>query len=213
MCVNAETSISAFVTGTFFNILVARSTSNVNYLMIAGIYQFTILMQLFDFIAWKDQECTRPNNIATRFAFIFNILHPVIIILILLLFTQVNNLKFKIIIVCLMFLYISFITYNLYYSTTKPIDCLKPTDSCKNLYYKWWDKIGDYTLVAYLIPIISSFLLLLKSFTFSAIHIVYIIISLLASTKYYSCGTASTWCLFASGGPILNYLLLKANIV
>jgi hypothetical protein len=213
MCVNAETSITAFVVGSFFNFLVAKSTSNVNYLMVAGIYQFTILMQLFDFIAWKDQQCTGPNNIGTRFAFIFNILHPVIIILILLLFTQVKNIKHKIIIVCLMFLYISFITYNLYYSSGDPIECLKPTDTCKNLYYKWWDKTGNYTIFAYLIPIIMSFLLLLKSFTFSIIHIVYIIISLLASTKYYSCGKASTWCLFATGGPLLNYLLLKSNIV
>jgi len=54
MCVNAETSISAFITGTIFNILVANSTSNVNYLMIAGVYEFTILMQLFDFIALRD---------------------------------------------------------------------------------------------------------------------------------------------------------------
>jgi hypothetical protein len=213
MCVNAETSISAFVVGSFFNFLVAKSTSNVNYLMIAGVYEFALIMQLFDFIAWKDPECKSYNKIATKGAFVFNILQPIVFIIILLIFSQVESKISKIIVGCLLLFYTGFIIYKIYYSTETPIDCLKPSINCKNLYYKWWKNIGDYGIIAYTIPIIISILLLVKSFKFSLIHSIYFIITLLISNKYYSCGTASMWCLFATGGPILNYLLLKSNIV
>jgi hypothetical protein len=213
MCINAETSISSFVVGTFFNILVIKSTHNVNYLMIAAIYQFLLFMQIFEFIAWKNQECNRSNNIATKGAMIFNILQPIVIIIILLQFTQVDNIIKKIIVCFLLLFYISYIINKLYYSTETSINCLKPTNSCRNLYYKWWDNIGKNGVYIYLIPIITSLLLLVKSFQFSIIHVLFMIITLIISNKFYSCGTGSIWCLFTAGGPILNYLLLKANVV
>ena len=213
MCINAETSLSAFIFGTIINCFVLFSNPKTDYLIIALIYEFILTMQLFDFMAWKDPNCGIMNEFATKGAFIQNMLQPVVVMLLLLYFTESKNKTSKGIVNILLVIYISYIFYKLYYNNSpKSITCLKSNEKCKHLQYDWWWNIGDYPIFIHLIPIILSFLLLLSSTKFSIIHSLYIVMSFLISGKFYACGLPSMFCLFATGGPLLNLLLMMYNI-
>jgi hypothetical protein len=213
MCINAETSLFTFLFGTIINIIIIKKTSNPNYLMMVAIYEFILLMQLLDFFCWRDQACGMQNKFATKAALIQNMLQPVVIILILLIYTQVTSKKLKLIVSLTLLMYIGTVFYKFYYNkSTRPITCLKPTVKCKHLEYGWWSIISHYSIFIYLLPIIVGFYLLLKSKKFAIIHSLYIIISFILSGIVYSCGVPSIFCLFATGGPVLNYLLMKYNV-
>ena len=153
------------------------------------------------------------NEFATKGAFIQNMLQPVVVMLLLLYFTKNNNKISKGIVNILLVFYISYIFYKLYYNKLpQSITCLKPTEKCKHLQYDWRSNIGDYPIFIYLIPIIISFLLLLSSTNFAIIHSLYFIMSFMISGMFYACGLPSMFCLFATGGPILNLLLMKYRI-
>ena len=213
MCINAETSLGSFVFGTIINGILLSSNPSTDYFIIALVYEFILSMQLFDFMAWKDSICGKLNEFATKGAFIQNMLQPVVVMLLLLYFTKNNNKISEGIVNILLVFYISYIFYKLYYNKSpKSITCLKPSEKCKHLQYDWWNNIGDYPIFIYLIPIVASFLLLLSSSKFAIIHSLYFIMSFLISGIFYACGLPSMFCLFATGGPILNLVLMKYHI-
>lgn len=214
MCINAETSLTSFLLGTICNIVVYKKTRNPNYLMVAAIYEFILAMQLVDFLCWSDQKCGLQNRFATKFGFIFNMLAPVVIVLILLNYTQVTNKNVKWFVSFLLVCYVSTVFYNFYYNNKGiPITCLKPTSRCKHLKYDWWDLFkGKLGIFIFLLPIIGGFYFLLKSKKFAIIHLFYIMASFLISGLVYSCGIPSVFCLFATGGPLLNYFLMKYKV-
>lgn len=213
MCINAKTSLGSFVVGTIINGILLNSKPSTDYFITALIYEFILTMQLFDFIAWKDSMCGKLNAFATKGAFIQNMLQPVVVMLLLLYFTKNENKISKGIVNILLVFYISYIFYNLYYNKSpKSITCLRPTKKCKYLQYDWWNNIGEYPIFIYLIPIVVSFLLLLSSSKLAIINSLYFIISFLISGLFYACGLPSIFCLFATGGPLLNLVLMKYNI-
>jgi hypothetical protein len=213
MCINAKTSLGSFVFGTIINGILLSSKPSTDYFIIALVYEFILSMQLFDFFAWLDSRCGKLNEFATKGAFIQNMLQPVVIMLLLLYFTKNNNKISNGIVNILLVFYISYIFYKLYYNKSpKSITCLRSTEKCKHLQYDWWNNIGDYPIFIYLIPIIISFLLLLSSTKLAIIHSLYFIISFMISGLFYACGLPSMFCLFATGGPLLNLILMKYNI-
>ena len=118
-----------------------------------------------------------------------------------------------IIITILLVFYISCIFYKLYYNKSpKSITCLKPTEKCKHLQYDWWYNIDRYPIFIYLIPIISSLLLLLTSTNIAIIIAVYFVLSFMISGKFYACGLPSIFCLFVTGGALLNLVLMNYHI-
>ena len=226
MCINAKVSIATFIIASIVNIIVFTSTTNINYLMFSGIYQFIILIQLFEFLAWKDQKCGKLNEFATKSIFVATTLQPVVITSIILLLSQVKSLLYRGIVTLILIFYIGKTFHDLYYvRSTKekncdqceelsdPITCLKPTKTCKHLQFGWWNKQLKFTI--YIFPIFLSILLLVNTFKFAMIHIIYLIVTGLLGDIIYSCNGlagASSWCLLATGGPILNYILMKNNI-
>jgi hypothetical protein len=213
MCINAETSITTFIVASVINIIILNSTKNKDYIILAIIYQFIIFMQLFDFMAWIDQKCGLLNKIATKLSLMHTTLQPIFVSLICILLTDNKNLITTGLIMSVCMIYLAIIIHQLYYSKEpKPIDCMTSTEKCNHLQYKWWSNIGQYGIFYFMTPIALSFLLLLKSFNFALINVIYLIVSFGISLLFYGCGTPSIFCLFAVGGPILNYILMKNNI-
>jgi hypothetical protein len=140
-------------------------------------------------------------------------LQPVVVMLLLLYYTNIPSKISKGIVNILLVFYIGYIFYKLYYNKKpKAITCLKPNKTCKHLQYDWWYNIDRYPIFIYLIPIIASFLLLLTSTKIAMIVSIYFILSFLISGKFYACGLPSIFCLFVTGGALLNLLLMKYNI-
>jgi hypothetical protein len=88
-----------------------------------------------------------------------------------------------------------------YQSTNVDFKCLTPKKDCKYLNYKWWDNIN---IIGYMIALFTMFLFLARPFVLTIINVIYIIITLIISSRIYKCGAASIWCWFASFAPLIN---------
>jgi hypothetical protein len=210
----------AFTIGTIFNILVILddkknpSENNINYKMIAGMYQFILVMQLFDFVVWNDMQCKSGGKTTTKGAFVATVLQPVFIIILFLLFTQETDITKKLFAFVCLLVYLGVILYMFYYNPNniKAIDCMYIKDKFSEMYYKWTDNLHPYGKLSHITSISISMALLLKSKMFAGIHILFFVGSYLLSRSLYKCGMPSIWCLYACGGPLVNYILMKNKI-
>jgi len=210
MCINWYTSLGALGLGSWFNYKVLSTTTNPNYRMIAWLYQYILLMQVFDFMAWTDPKCGWRNRLATQAAYLQNILQPVVMVLILLVGTQVRDIAAKGWSGLALLVYLAIVLYYLYYTngSSSPQTCMRPTSACKHLDYTWW-YLMPVPILIYLIPYVVAFPSLIRPTSMGWIQFIYVLVSYLAGHFFYACGSPSLFCLFAAGGPVLNYFLLS----
>lgn len=210
MCINSETSFIAFLLGTLFNYSVLKTTNNINFKIVAYIYQFILLVQLFEFFIWKDNECGEINKIATKGLIIITILQPIIILLIILYNTEETNKDNKLFTNLLIILFIIYIFYSIIKKKIKVnnIDCIKIYDECKHIEYKWLDKFR-YWDAFYGGTILITSLLLIKDKQFIIYQFMFLLIISIINEIFYKCGKGSMLCLYGAIGPIYNYILMK----
>jgi len=151
--------------------------------------------------------------LATKGAFVVSVLQPAFIIILFLLFTQETDMKKKLSSCVLLIAYLGIIIYMFYFNPNNinAIDCMYIKDKCSEMYYKWTDNLHPYGKLAHIVSISASMGLLLKSKLFAGIHILFFVGSYLLSRTFYTCGMPSVWCLYACGGPLLNYILMKSR--
>jgi hypothetical protein len=212
MCINSETSLIAFLLGTLFNYSVLKTTNNINFKIVAYIYQFILLVQLFEFFIWKDNECGEINKIATKGLIIVTILQPIIILLIILYNTEETNKDNKLFTNLLIILFIIYIFYSIIKKKIKVnnIDCIKIYDECNHIEYKWLDKF-KYWDVFYGGSILLTSLLLIKDTQFIIYQFMFLLIISIINEINYKCGKGSMLCLYGAIGPIFNYILMKLS--
>ena len=83
MCVNAKTSITAFILGTIINIAVILYFKTNIITIICIMWEWVIMMQLSEFLIWKDQKCGKINKIGTDMALFFNLTQPLFVYILL----------------------------------------------------------------------------------------------------------------------------------
>ena len=208
MCFNEPASWISFFGISIVNILSIIYIKDKHYTAIALSFQWVLLMQLFDALAWMNPDCnSKTNKIANRGAFLANITQPIIAFLVLYFnYSDLTTQKEKALSIVVILIYIIWL---LNACTKVDIDggCLKKGDGCSNLYYYWWEKLQPFCL--YHISLALVFLLLIRPLKLSLVLIGIIMGTFLVSYLYYSCGAASTWCFFAAFIPIFNMVAYK----
>lgn len=209
MCVNANTSISAFILGTIINIGVILYFKTNIITIICIMWQWVIMMQLSEFIIWKDQKCGKLNKIGTDMAMFFNLTQP-LFVFILLIMTSKVDLKLKIISVITILIYMCYMMINL--NKSKEYTCVIPNNNCPSLNLKWWNdfKIGGGL---YCLTLIIIILCLARPFNIGVFSIIYIFIALFISEKFYSCGAPSMWCFLVVPFPIFLGIFYKMKFL
>ena len=202
MCFDFKTSITTLFIGTIFNIIGIMIYRNVEYLPYVIIWQWVLLMQVFDAIAWKTQNCNKTNQQVAKFAYVANIMQPIIVFMSFILITNVS-MNFKLISTIVISLYTIQVFYQ---STNVEFKCLIPKKDCRHLNYNWWNNIN---IIGYMIAVFTMFLFLSRPFALSIINLIYIIITLIISSTIYKCGVASIWCWFAAFAPLINIIAYK----
>jgi hypothetical protein len=91
-----------------FNIVYFRDTTLT--LVSIGI-QWLLLMQLFEALAWRDQECGSLNKFATNGALIANVTQPLIVCMLFLTFSSASQ-GCKIAALSIAMAYISYVLYT-----------------------------------------------------------------------------------------------------
>ena len=175
---------------------------NVEYLPYVITWQWVLLMQVFDAIAWKNQNCNKINKEVAKLAYVANITQPIIIFMSSILISKVS-INFKLISIMVISLYIIQLFYQ---SPNVEFKCLTPKKKCKHLNYYWWNNINA---TGYMITLFSMCLFLCRPLALSIINLIYIIITLIISSTIYTCGVASMWCWFSAFAPLINIIAYK----
>jgi hypothetical protein len=197
MCFNAPVSIASFLLGTAGCILLAISSSLPHVRVMALTWQYSLLMQFVDALAWSN-EC--PQTSITHSAYWLNLTQPIVLWLATM-FLPIP-LVYKTIasgIAIVYFLYVYTSTKDKEYS------CLK-TSTCPHLDYAWWWDI-PFGGTSYVITIVSIILLTLPR-SFALKQVAYVLITLFVSSRVYGCGTPSVWCFFQVLAPLYTYLTI-----
>lgn len=209
MCWNKETSFITLIVGTLFNIILILAYPTKEVKIIAFMWQFVLLMQLFEGLSWisKENEYKKLSDFSTKSAFFSNILQPVAVCIGALMLAKTIGLK-----VILSILIVSYIIYCIIifknFNFTKPL--YYNSEKCKHLSLYWWndEKYKKTLFTFYLILVIFGYLSL-PTKSLGILLILYIISTLLLSKNLYPCSTGSLWCWFAAFAPIYTLICLK----
>jgi len=206
MCFNEYVSFGTFIVGTILNLLVIFLIKTKEAIAIALIWEWVLLMQLFEGFVWvgKKSGNKKMEKYGVMGAYIANVLQPVIAFLLIAALTTQN--KFYLIFGgVLIGLYLF---YTLYVNFTKMSSSLEigKSNNCRHLNYKWWDVLNPIPYILVLVAI----LLLAKPYKVFLPQLVFILLTLfLASITQLKCGAASTWCFLAAFAPILTLIQFK----
>lgn len=208
MCINKETSITAFIVGIIITISMMIYLKKPIYIAIGIIWIWVLGMQLSEFFIWSNQDsCNNSNKIATNAALILNLTQPIIVFLIL---SNLDNIKpmSKYVATGVVLFYICYVMYlqNNVTNTT----CVKSSESCMGLNLEWWEKFNNGGFI-YLICLLLIIIFLTKdnNLEIGIFTSIFICIALAISIKWYACNQPSMWCLMVCIYPIFLTLFVK----
>ena len=207
MCLDTKTSIITLVIGTLLNIWNIIHYNNTTITVVSILWQWILLMQVFEAFAWQNQpttsgECNNVNKWATKGAYLANITQPIVLAIVLFVLKGDSlSQNSKIIAGSIL---TGYILWLLYASNKIPeVKCLTPQNKCSNLTYYWWNQFPGNAIV-YLIALIGLIGVMIKPLNFALLLLTYIVLTLVISSIFYSCGSpGSMWCLLVSFGPLL----------
>jgi hypothetical protein len=206
MCVNATTSLAAFICGIFTIIAMIIIIPSPTIIAIGLIWLWVLFMQLSEYLIWIDQKCGKVNNLGTNMALIFNLTQPIFAYLVLINISTNIPVVYKYSATSVILLYICTILYQM--NNNSKFTCIKPSDKCIGLNLDWWNKFKNSGFI-YLITLLAIILLLVRPMSIAIFSSLFIIIALLISMKFYSCNSPSMWCLLVVVYPLFLTLFVK----
>jgi hypothetical protein len=205
MCWNKETSLISFILGTVINVGVLLYMKKEEITIICIIWQFILLMQLAEYFIWLDPNCGKTNEKGTKAALILNLLQPIFVFMVLInKFTGSSLMKIASSII--IFIYISYMMLKL--NEYQNYTCVTKVDKCSHLNFQWWNDFSGGGMI-YLITLISIIFLLYRPLKPAIFVSSYILLMLLISQKFYSCGQPSTWCWLVVPMPLFLLIFYK----
>ncbi len=163
MCWDQQTSIITFILGTVCNLFIIFYFKEPIIALLAIIWEWLLLMQLFEAIAWGSQpkdgdgSCSDKNKIAANGALIANVTQPIIAALVLIAFTPVST-QNKVIALMAVFAYICWLIYSM--NQNSPFECLTSSEDCSHLDYVWWKKFPGGGMVHAVVSAVVFILLI-----------------------------------------------------
>ena len=204
MCFNEPTSWITFIGISAINIASIFYIKEEKYTAIALIFQYVLLMQLFDALAWHNPDCnSKLNQFATKGAFLANVTQPIVAFLLLFLISSSPQPEKIISIVVVLF----YILWVISCSTKVKLTCLKKGVGCSNLDYNWWNYLQPAFI--YHFSLVLIILLLVRPFKLGFAVAGIIVATFVVSALYYRCGVSSVWCFFAAFIPLFNVIAYK----
>ena len=198
MCWNEPVSWATLIIGTLLNIFNIYYFRDKQVTAISLAIQWVLLMQFFEALAWRDQECGNLNRFATKGALIANVTQPIVACLLLIFVSPASN-SCKAAAAILTLLYTAYIIYELRGGIGK-YNCLRPATACHHLDLAWWK---DISALPYMIALFGVIILLVRPFSLALMLGGYVALALLLSVHFYHCGAGSIWCWFVAALPLV----------
>jgi hypothetical protein len=205
MCYNKEVSISTYIIGTTFSVLLLKN-KKISLNIAGGFFLLVIQMQMIDFLLWNNNKCNQNNiNISTAGS-IITYIQPIFLYILIMYYNKELTQTKKNILSLLLGLYIIGI-YQLL-KNKYPLECTIVTPNSKP-YLDWsWiydtKKNNKFNLL-YLIVLGVLFYIGIPS-PYN-IYLFVLCIGSFVASYYISNGTkfGSIWCWFAAVGPLILY--------
>lgn len=228
MCYSEEQSRKSFVINLITCYALYNYKNSPTYKILALFFGFVGLMQLFDIIFWtnqniKDEKQAKLNYITTKIAMFVNHLQPIVLALLIYVFTGKLG-QMSTIIVTIYSIVIIFYTISAYknikYTLVEKVSIRDtndllfpyPDDDEIRPSLKWDWNIQENAIVVYLIFLSTLMLLSYENFKYPFnIVLTFINIFTFVLSAYYYKGKSlgRFWCKFAAWVPLLFILLDK----
>jgi hypothetical protein len=203
MCFGERESWLSLVFGTITNLAVLSALSN-SYMPMFLIIEFTLLMQLWEALAWRDPSCGRLNAIATKGAMISNVLQPIAIFLAFYYFGSADKSSERLATMIIVIYAIA--TAIFLYKNISKHQCMRATIECKHLQLDWWADSYLY-LVMYLVALFSVSFLMIRPIRMKWFFLLYILFTDILSQALYACSWGGVWCWSLTFAPVMIYLM------
>jgi hypothetical protein len=205
MCYSSSTSIKAFSIGVISSLLLVYLSSKKDYKIIGYFFLFVVLMQLYDAIFWNyppiNKSFSKTNEIATKFAIIFNHLQPIVLYLLIYYYNKGKIDKSSKWLTLFYTIVIIIYTLNLW----NKVKYTKVTErSSPSLDWEWNHQFGaPFVYFIFLITLIVLFYQNVKIGGKLAAFLT--LISFLFSLYKYQikANTGRFWCFFSAYAPLL----------
>lgn len=200
MCYNATASIISLMVGLISSVILTFFDN-----VLGLFFAWVTCMQLFDWIFWNNQKRNRVNFITTKIAMMFNLLQPIILSLLIVLFFKV---ELKSISKALLLLY-TILSVMYIYANWAWIDyTLVDPISYPGLLWKWNYASGQSAVYTLYMALMTA--LIIQHFEFPIKHIFLMIfwtsfIISFAHMKNNAIGRF--WCYFAAYIPLILSVL------
>ncbi len=198
MCINEETSWITLILGTVINTYVVKDLyRNRIYLPIFIIlaWQYALLMQIPDAIAWRNIKNGNSTEHEGKLAFFLNITQPIVWFLCIMPFVKSYNVLLPVLL--LLGIYI----YDIYNNKLK-YD-ITPPEKCNSLNYQWWEKLNPYLYFL----VMTSIFMIIPDRKFALLNIILFYGSFIISKLIkYECNFGSFWCWSIASCGLINYL-------
>ena len=206
MCWNKTVSIVSFLVGTSVTVWLYAAFTDISIQTVAVLWQFLLFMQVFEALSWWSQETQSVmlSQVASTGAFVFNMMQPIMVILLCLCVTRWAWARILLIVwlVC-------YVLALLPASTGLDLSpALYGHSDCHHLQYYWWASFPRYVFYLYLLIVVVG-CLSLPNTTVGLIVLVYALLTLFLSSQFYECTYGSIWCWFAVGLPVLLLVYAK----
>jgi hypothetical protein len=210
MCFDIHTSLTTFTIGTAANIfnVYKFSKTNPEIIPMSLAWQWTLMMQIFEAMAWNSQDSPDANQTSAGLAMMANVTQPIFVLMVLLATMKDIPVTYKQVSLLITFVYVCWLTFQI--NKIDTIKDLKPKEDCGHLDLNWWRKF-DGKYIPYLITLFTVMILLLRPLGFMTLNVIYIAATLLLSRFVYTCGSGSMWCWFATFAPIVLGIYLYTS--
>jgi hypothetical protein len=163
------------------------------------IWQYSLLMQIPDAIAWNNIKNNKFSESPGKLAAFLNLTQPIVTFIGMLFILNVNSYYLLIPAFIVIIIYIVNILLNLKKFKYE----VKPEKTCNSLNYTWWDNVNP-SLYLIIFPLLFMLLPIKFAITNLLIFFGTLFISMIVN---YNCNPGSWWCWSIASAGILNYLI------
>jgi hypothetical protein len=202
MCYNKEISITTYIIGTIFSILLLKN-KKIGLNIAGGFFLLTIQMQMIDFLLWNNNKCNQYNINISTFGSIITYIQPIFLYILIISYNKELNKTKKNILTLLVGIFL--IGLYKFVQNKYPLECSLVTEKSKPyINWSWVENNRSFNLL-YLITL--GLLLYIGLPSPYNIYLFVLCIGSYIGTLYIMHGRAfgTIWCWLAALGPIILY--------
>ena len=209
MCFSEDASLFSFVFGIISSLILitcGNSESSDTNKAIGYFFMFVCLMQLIEYIIWKDTNCeTGLNNLGSNIGPIFNHLQPIVFLIIASIFIKSQNIIPTNLLIIANIIYICYVVYKYDEYIQEPTNLCTRTNNLGHLDWNWKRKFNyTFYFAISILNFINFYNNLNVSFSMGLSYLL-----LFTSITNFNKNVGEFWCLMVTGIPLANLILQK----